>query len=187
MFSGRERGSICICARLSIWKTPVVSAALIRRKTSSSSSGTREIDALAPHTADLGHRAPDGRQHPEPEQVDLEEAGIRAGVLVPLRDLPPLHRPRARPGRARSTASSRAPCRRDAGMGAARQPVGLSIRRASSDPARRGGPLEADRLRDLRVDPVLGSIGSLPPSRDDRASSASRPVRVCRARSSRRG
>ena len=50
MFSGRERGSICICARLSIWKTPVVSAALIRRKTSSSSSGTRERSMRSPRT-----------------------------------------------------------------------------------------------------------------------------------------
>ncbi len=29
MFAGRVRGSICIWARLSIWKTPVVSAAWI--------------------------------------------------------------------------------------------------------------------------------------------------------------
>jgi branched-chain amino acid transport system permease protein len=35
-----------------------------------------------------------GREHPEPEQVDLEKAGIRAGVLVPLNELPPGHRGR---------------------------------------------------------------------------------------------
>ena len=42
-----------------------------------------EVDALL-----------DRRQHPEPEQVDLEEAGVGARVLVPLAHLPPLHRRR---------------------------------------------------------------------------------------------
>ena len=36
----------------------------------------------------------DGREHPEPEQVDLEEARVGARVLVPLAELPPLHRRR---------------------------------------------------------------------------------------------
>ena len=40
--SGRLRGSICICARLSIWNTPVVSAARIASKVGGSSSGIRE-------------------------------------------------------------------------------------------------------------------------------------------------
>ena len=39
-------------------------------------------------TRDLVDAALDGRQHPEPEQVDLQEAGVRARVLVPLDDLP---------------------------------------------------------------------------------------------------
>ena len=34
----------------------------------------------------------DGGEHPEPEQVDLEEAGVGARVLVPLADLPAGHR-----------------------------------------------------------------------------------------------
>ena len=34
----------------------------------------------------------DCREHAEPEQVDLQEAGVRARVLVPLAELPPLHR-----------------------------------------------------------------------------------------------
>ena len=36
----------------------------------------------------------DRREHPEPEQVDLEEAGVGAGVLVPLAHLPAGHRRR---------------------------------------------------------------------------------------------
>ena len=34
----------------------------------------------------------DRREHPEPEQVDLQEAGVAAAVLVPLADLPAGHR-----------------------------------------------------------------------------------------------
>ncbi len=41
-FSGRVRRSDCICARLSIWKTPTVSAFWISSYTPASSSGTRE-------------------------------------------------------------------------------------------------------------------------------------------------
>ena len=41
-FSGSERVSICICARLSIWKTPVVSAVRIALNVSGSSIGIRE-------------------------------------------------------------------------------------------------------------------------------------------------
>src|SRR5579864_5113291 len=41
-FSGCVRRIVCICARLSIWKQPTVSAFWISAKTSGSSSGTRE-------------------------------------------------------------------------------------------------------------------------------------------------
>ena len=34
----------------------------------------------------------DGGEHPQPEQVDLEEAGVGAGVLVPLAELAARHR-----------------------------------------------------------------------------------------------
>ena len=44
------RGSICICARLSIWKTPVVSALRIARNVSASSSGIRERSIRSPRT-----------------------------------------------------------------------------------------------------------------------------------------
>ena len=45
-------------------------------------------------TRDLLDAVLDRGQHPEPEQVDLEEARIRARVLVPLAELPARHRRR---------------------------------------------------------------------------------------------
>ena len=54
----------------------------------------REVEPLPAGAADLLDAALDRREHPQPEQVDLEEAGVGAGVLVPLDDLPPLHRRR---------------------------------------------------------------------------------------------
>ena len=52
----------------------------------------REVDPLAARARDLVHAALDRRQHPQAQQVDLEEAGVRAGVLVPLDHLAALHR-----------------------------------------------------------------------------------------------
>ena len=52
----------------------------------------RQVDALVSRLRDHLHAALDRRQHPQPEQVDLQEAGVRAGVLVPLHDLASLHR-----------------------------------------------------------------------------------------------
>ena len=52
----------------------------------------RQVDLLAPVLGDEVDALLDRRQHPEPEQVDLEEAGVGARVLVPLAHLPPLHR-----------------------------------------------------------------------------------------------
>ena len=54
----------------------------------------REIDPLPARARDLIHAPLDRREHPQPEQVDLQEARIRARVLVPLHDLPSLHRRR---------------------------------------------------------------------------------------------
>ena len=66
----------------------------------------REVEPLAPGAADLLDAALDRREHPQPQQVDLQKAGVGAGVLVPLDDLAPLHRRRhhradldQRPGR----------------------------------------------------------------------------------------
>ena len=65
-----------------------------------------EVDRLAAEAGDLVDAVLDRREHAEAEQVDLQEAGVGAGVLVPLADLPPLHRRRLdgdeldeRPGR----------------------------------------------------------------------------------------
>ena len=52
----------------------------------------REVDPLTPRRGDHLHRALDGREHPEAEQVDLEEARVGTRVLIPLDDLAALHR-----------------------------------------------------------------------------------------------
>ena len=54
----------------------------------------REVDPLAARERDQLDRALDRREHPQAEQVDLEEAGVGAGVLVPLDELAALHRRR---------------------------------------------------------------------------------------------
>ena len=54
----------------------------------------REIDRLIAQERDLLDALLDRREHPQPEQVDLEEAGVVAGVLVPLAELPAGHRRR---------------------------------------------------------------------------------------------
>ena len=51
-----------------------------------------QIDALASRPRDQLDAALDRREHPQTQQVDLQEAGVRAGVLVPLDDLAALHR-----------------------------------------------------------------------------------------------
>ena len=54
----------------------------------------REVEPLPLGHLEFVDAALDRGEHPQPEQVDLEEAGVRAGVLVPLNDLPTLHRRR---------------------------------------------------------------------------------------------
>ena len=54
----------------------------------------REVDRLAVHARDLLDAVLDRGQHPEPEQVDLQEARVGARVLVPLHHLPAGHRAR---------------------------------------------------------------------------------------------
>ncbi len=53
--------------------------------------GAGEVDRLAARAGDEVDAALDGAQHAQAEQVDLEEARIGAGVLVPLADLATLH------------------------------------------------------------------------------------------------
>ncbi len=52
----------------------------------------REVDRLAARERDSLDTVFDGGEHPQPEQVDLQEAGVGARVLVPLAELPSLHR-----------------------------------------------------------------------------------------------
>ena len=54
----------------------------------------REVDRRAVELRDPVDALLDAREHPEPEQVDLEEPRVRAGVLVPLAELPAGHRRR---------------------------------------------------------------------------------------------
>ena len=54
----------------------------------------RQVHPRPAHAPDLLHAALDRRQHPQPEQVDLQEARVRARVLVPLAELAALHRRR---------------------------------------------------------------------------------------------
>jgi hypothetical protein len=54
----------------------------------------REVDRLVASTGDPVDAVLDRRQHPQPEQVDLQEPRVGAGILVPLADLPALHRRR---------------------------------------------------------------------------------------------
>jgi hypothetical protein len=51
-----------------------------------------QVELLSAHARDLVDAALDRREHPQPEQVDLEKASVAAGVLVPLHHLPSLHR-----------------------------------------------------------------------------------------------
>ena len=48
----------------------------------------RQIDGGAVTTGDQIDALLDGRQHPQAQQIDLDEPGIGAGVLVPLHHLP---------------------------------------------------------------------------------------------------
>ena len=54
----------------------------------------REVDRLAARERDPLDAVLDGGEHPQPEQVDLQEAGVGARVLVPLAELAALHRRR---------------------------------------------------------------------------------------------
>ena len=52
----------------------------------------RQVDSLTAHARDFLDAALDRREHPQAEQVDLQEARVSARVLVPLDHLPALHR-----------------------------------------------------------------------------------------------
>ena len=117
-------------------------ASWITWKVSRSSKGMRERSIGSPSVAgDQLDAALDRGEHPQPEQVDLQKAGVGAGVLVPLHDLPALHRARARSGQ-----QSISGARRDhhpAGVlgEMARQPVGLVGEARKPSPAAAARPL----------------------------------------------
>ena len=163
-FSGRVRRMLCCWARLSIWKSPIVSASWICAYTSGVvERDPREVDRLALRPRDLLDAVLDRREHPEPEQVDLQEAGVVARVLVPLAHLPAGHGRRhhrdkldERPRRDHHPAR----VLRDV----ARQPGDLRGHVRERPPAR-GGPLrlearhERELLRDPPRVPAVGDAG----------------------------
>ena len=92
------------------------------RERSIRSPRVRAIDSTA---------ALDRGEHAEPEQVDLQEAGVGAGVLVPLHELAALHRCRQHRGSSRSAAGWRRSSRPGAGRGGAAAPCASCTSRAS--------------------------------------------------------
>ena len=144
----------------------------------------REVDRLAVQARDLLDAVLDRREHPEPEQVDLEEARVGARVLVPLADLPPLHR-----GRLDRDELDERPCRRSTippgccEMCRGRPPISLRelARRRASAASR--AALAVGQLRDLlaRRDGVAVGDAREPLQLGERAGRA-----PCRRRGSRR-
>ena len=146
------RRSDCICARLSIWKTPVVSALLDRGERRGIVEGDpREVDPLAARAGDQLDGALDRGEHPQPEQVDLQEAGVGAGVLVPLDELAALHRRRHH-----RAAVDQRPGRDDhpAGMlgDVARQPERLPREARRARPSARRARALPERAREVALD-----------------------------------
>ena len=93
-FSGRVRCSICICARLSIWKTPVVSAAWIARR-------HLVVVERDPREIDRARRAR-ARSHPRtarPPRASRARAGRSSGSRRPRRSPCPTARSAGPPSR----------------------------------------------------------------------------------------
>ena len=109
-----------------------------------------EVDPLATHASDLVDRALHRRQHPQAQQIDLQEAGVRARVLVPLNELAPLHRRRLdgtdvdqRPGGDHHPAGVL--------RGMAWEPPRVASQAGEGAPAHRRGSLGADRHTHVRL------------------------------------
>ncbi len=113
----------------------------------------RQVDPLPAHARDLVHAALDGRQHPQPEQVDLEKAGVAAGVLVPLHHLAALHRGRLDRAEVDQRLSRDDHPARVLGL-VARQPPGIACQLDQSVPARRASLSAAVVLGHLLLDVV---------------------------------
>ena len=90
---GLSRGSVAICARLSIWNTPTVSArhSIVVDLVLLRDGG--EVDLVALVLADQVDRVVQRAEHAEAEQVELHQPGRGAVVLVPLQHAAVLHPP----------------------------------------------------------------------------------------------
>ena len=119
----------------------------------------RQVDRLVMLARDLLDAVLDRREHPQPEQVDLQEAGVGARVLVPLAELPPLHRGRLH----RDELDQRA--RRDHHPArvlrqVARQAADLAAQLGEGSPARRVElRLAVGQLRQLLANPARAPVG----------------------------
>ena len=84
---GRSRGSMVIWARLSIWKTPIVSARLdhvVDRRVFRGDGGQRQLSAAV--LGDQVETLADRGEHAQGQAVDFEDAQGVQIVLVPLDD-----------------------------------------------------------------------------------------------------
>ena len=130
----------------------------------------REVDHLVVRARDLLDAVLDRGEHPEAEQVDLEEARVRAGVLVPLAQLAPGHRRRLH-----GDELDQRPCRDDHPARVLRdmawQPRDLSggARKTRASASTRA---HAGRRGAARPPPPRASRSSRPRGRASRSSSA---------------
>ena len=90
---GRDLGSVCIWARLSTWKTPTVSAAWsIVEHLGDVLGQPVEVEADRAVVLDELERLVHRGEHPEPEQVELDQLERLDVALVELDDDPVDHR-----------------------------------------------------------------------------------------------
>ena len=128
-----------------------------------------EVDPLAAHARDLVHAALHRREHPQAQQVDLQEARVRARLLVPLHHLAARHRSRLdRADLVQWLGGDDHPARVLAHV--ARQSPGVPYQTDERLPARRGGAPAPDRLAEVAVDVV----------RSERVGRAGRPLDLAR-------
>ncbi len=122
----------------------------------------REVDPLVASAGDQFDGALDRREHSQPEQVDLQKAGVGARVLVPVDELAALHRGVAPPGSSSRSAggSRRSPFRRGAGRCGAAARSGLVRERHEPVPAaaRLLLPASAQRAGDVALDAVPEAV-----------------------------
>jgi hypothetical protein len=89
-FRGRVRRSIWIWARLSTWKIPTVSPAQTVVDDLVVEVDAGQVRRLAVPLGDQVDALLDQREHPQGQEIDLDEARVLARVLVPLAEHPAL-------------------------------------------------------------------------------------------------